>query len=161
MTGWRERLLWVELVVIVAVQLVVVAPAFAREVPIVPAGRAFTCTAERLWDGDGPIWCREGFRVRLARINARELDNSCRPGAPCIGATGITAREHLAALLGGVRGRTADGHILLSPVRLACRSDGPARGDRTAAWCQRDGVDLSATMVRDGYAAPWKSPHPR
>jgi endonuclease YncB( thermonuclease family) len=35
------------------------------------AGAAFTCTPVRVWDGDGPIWCAEGPKVRLAGIAAR------------------------------------------------------------------------------------------
>lgn len=47
---------------------------------IVPAGEAFTCTPEAVWDGDGPVWCKEGPRIRLAGIAARELDGSCSDG---------------------------------------------------------------------------------
>lgn len=28
---------------------------------VVPAGEAFTCTPEAVWDGDGPVWCEEGL----------------------------------------------------------------------------------------------------
>jgi hypothetical protein len=43
---------------------------------VVPAGIAFPCTPVAVWDGDGPIWCAEGPRLRLAGIAARELDGS-------------------------------------------------------------------------------------
>lgn len=130
--------------------------------PIVPAGEAFTCTPTRVWDGDGPIWCREGPHVRLARINARELDGTCRPHAPCPRASGIAARDSLVALLGGPHGRSRQGHVLVRGPRLACRSDGWAKGDRTAAWCRLpNGVDLSATMLRAHLVAPWLHPRPR
>ncbi len=42
--------------------------------PIVARGDGFACTPVRVWDGDGPIWCSEGPRVRLAGIAAREMD---------------------------------------------------------------------------------------
>ena len=35
-------------------------------VSVIPTGEEFTCTPTRVWDGDGPIWCAEGPRVRLA-----------------------------------------------------------------------------------------------
>ena len=35
-------------------------------VTVVPAGEEFTCTPTRVWDGDGPVWCAEGPRIRLA-----------------------------------------------------------------------------------------------
>ena len=129
-------------------------------VPIVPKGERFTCTATRVWDGDGPIWCDEGPRIRLARINAQELKGGCRPGAPCPRASGVAARDHLVQLLGGARGRTRDGHILVARLRLACLSDGWGKGDRTAAWCSIGGRDLSAMMVAGGFAARWPNARP-
>ncbi len=49
------------------------------EVPIIPSGEIFTCTPTHVWDGDGPIWCEEGPRLRLAGIAARELDGMSTP----------------------------------------------------------------------------------
>ena len=46
----------------------------------VPAGQSFTCTPTAVWDGDGPIWCAEGPKVRLAGISAREIDGTCTAG---------------------------------------------------------------------------------
>lgn len=31
---------------------------------VVPSGVPFTCTPVRVWDGDGPVWCKEGPRGR-------------------------------------------------------------------------------------------------
>ena len=67
---------------------------------VVPAGEAFNCTPEAVWDGDGPVWCKEGPRIRLSGIAARELDGSCSDGHPCPDAGGITARDALVQLLG-------------------------------------------------------------
>ncbi len=52
----------------------------------VSAGARFSCTPIKVYDGDGPIWCAEGLRVRLAGIAAREMSGECRPGIlalPC------------------------------------------------------------------------------
>jgi endonuclease YncB( thermonuclease family) len=49
----------------------------------VPAGRTFRCTPVAVWDGDGPVWCAEGPRVRIAGVAAREMDGSCKPNQPC------------------------------------------------------------------------------
>ena len=46
---------------------------------LVAPGMVFSCTPTRVWDGDGPIWCAEGPKVRLAGIAAREVDETCRP----------------------------------------------------------------------------------
>jgi len=124
---------------------------------VVPSGRSFTCTPTRVWDGDGPIWCAEGPRIRLAGIAAREIDESCRPGQPCPTQSGHAARDHLVTLLGGARGTADTGHIIVQGPLLMCESEGGARGSRTAAWCRRpDGVDLSCAMQQGGYAARWE-----
>src|SRR3546814_1217173 len=71
----------------------------------------------------------------LAGIAARGIDGSCRTGHPCPRASGIVARDTLVRLLGGAKGRSATGHILVTGPRLQCRSTGNAKGDRTGAWC--------------------------
>lgn len=76
----------------------------------VPAGSEFTCTPTRVWDGDGPIWCAEGPRIRLAGIAAREIDGTCNVGQPCPSAGAIEARDHLAGLIGTVTGQSNEGH---------------------------------------------------
>lgn len=121
------------------------------------AGLIFACTPVRVWDGDGPIWCAEGPKVRLAGIAAREMDGSCRPGHPCPSAPAVTARDRLVRLLGGARGRAPEGHVLVRGPTLGCLSTGSAGGARTAAWCSspRTG-DLSCAMVRTGAVLRWK-----
>jgi endonuclease YncB( thermonuclease family) len=121
-----------------------------------PAGATFTCTPTRVWDGDGPIWCAEGPRIRLAGVAAREIDGSCSRGHPCPSASGVEARDALVRLIGQRIGVHAQGHILVSGPALICRSEGSAGGVRTAAWCvsPRSG-DLSCAMVRGGWAHRW------
>ncbi|QKS02350.1 hypothetical protein F9288_21515 (plasmid) [Sphingomonas sp. CL5.1] len=126
-------------------------------VATVPAGQTFICTPIRVWDGDGPVWCREGPRIRLGGIAAREIDGSCRRGQPCPRASGIAARDALVRLLGGARGRSGTGHILVSGPRLQCRSTGNAKGDRTGAWCSAPGIgDLSCAMIATGTVLRWQ-----
>nr|WP_156681793.1 hypothetical protein [Sphingomonas profundi] len=124
---------------------------------VIAPGTRFTCTPVAVWDGDGPIWCAEGPKIRLAGIAAREIDESCRPGHPCPQAGGRAARDHLVALLGGARGTRSTGHVIVRGPRLSCVSNGSAKGDRTGALCRAAGVgDLSCAMVRSGYALRWR-----
>lgn len=133
-----------------------IASATHASAPIVPADQSFTCTPTHVWDGDGPIWCKEGPRVRLAGIAARELDETCSPGHPCPRASGKSARDALVALLGEPVGVGPHGHILVSAPPLRCRSDGSAGGNRTAAWCVSPiNGDINCAMVRDGWALRW------
>lgn len=123
---------------------------------IVAAGSSFTCTPTRVWDGDGPIWCAEGPKIRLAGIGAREIDGKCNPGHPCPAASGTAARDHLVRLLGGPKGRTSTGHVIVRSPALRCRSEGSGKGSRTAAWCvSPSSGDLSCAMVKSGYALRW------
>jgi endonuclease YncB( thermonuclease family) len=122
----------------------------------IAAGLAFTCTPMAVWDGDGPIWCAEGPRVRLAGVAAREIDDTCRPGQPCPPMGGTAARDALVALLGGSRGVLSTGHIKVSGPQLQCRSDGSAGGTRTAAWCTSASTgDLSCALITKGSVLKW------
>nr|WP_255548285.1 hypothetical protein [Erythrobacter ani] len=123
---------------------------------VFPAGQTFECTPTHVWDGDGPIWCEEGPRVRLAGIAARELDGSCSPGHPCPSASATQARDGLVSLVGTAQGVGQHGHILVKGPTMRCVSDGSAGGSRTAAWCVSPrGGDLNCVMVARGWAARW------
>ena len=123
---------------------------------VIPAGQTFTCTPVAVWDGDGPIWCEEGPRVRLSGIAAREMVGSCSAGHPCPFAGAIEARDALVRLVGEPTGLTPHGHITVRGPAMQCVSDGSAGGNRTAAWCVSPrGGDLSCAMVASGMAARW------
>ena len=124
---------------------------------VVPSGTSFTCTPTHVWDGDGPIWCAEGPKIRLSGIAAREMDGLCRSNQPCPAASAVAARDHLARLLGGARGVAPRGHLVVRGPRLQCRSVGGGKGERTAAWCSAPNVgDLSCAMVKSGTVLRWK-----
>lgn len=83
------------------------------QVAAVPAGENFDCTPTHVWDGDGPVWCAEGPRLRLSGVSARELDGSCSPGHPCLAVEPHASRDALVALLGTPTGVGRHGHILV------------------------------------------------
>ena len=123
---------------------------------VIASGVSFICTPTAVYDGDGPIWCAEGPKIRLAGIAAREMDGTCRSNQPCPKADASEARNHLAALVGKTTGRRPEGHILVKGAPLSCTSEGNGRGSRTAAWCVTpQGIDLSCAMVRAGMALTW------
>src|SRR3954468_20079043 len=98
---------------------------------IVAAGTTFACTPVAVWDGDGPVWCAEGPKIRIAGIAAREIDESCRSNQPCPAVTGAEARDRLVRLFGGPKGRLPDGHVRVRSAAMTCYSDGSAGGSRT------------------------------
>ena len=119
-------------------------------------GQMFKCTPTRLWDGDGPIWCAEGPKVRLAGIAAREMDESCKANHPCPEADGEEARNVLAGMLGRTIGRSSEGHLVIDGPTLTCVSAGSAGRGRTAAWCISPSEgDLSCSMILAGMALRW------
>jgi endonuclease YncB( thermonuclease family) len=124
---------------------------------VIPAGLAFDCTPTRVWDGDGPVWCSEGPKIRLSGIAARETDGTCRTNQPCPKASADASRDALVALVGKAVGRSREGHILVRGPTMRCRSVGSGGGSRTAAWCVSPrGGDLSCAMVRGGWALRWE-----
>lgn len=128
----------------------------ASPAPIVTSGDRFICTPIAVWDGDGPVWCSEGPKLRLTGIAAREMDGSCRPGQPCPSSTALAARDALVRMFGGKRGQFANGHIAVRGPALRCQSEGQGKGDRTAAWCiLPDGTDVSCRMVSTGTVLRW------
>lgn len=123
---------------------------------VVPAGQTFRCTPTAVWDGDGPIWCAEGQKIRIAGVAAREMDGSCRPGHPCPTVGAEDARDRLVGLLGGPKGTLGTGHIVVRSGTMTCTSTGSAGGNRTGAWCNSPAVgDLSCAVVRAGGALRW------
>ena len=130
--------------------------AFVFAIAIVPSGQSFDCTPIRVWDGDGPIWCQEGPRVRLAGIAARETDGTCNANQPCPKATAEASRDALAAMIGKPTGKSSEGHVLLTGPKMSCKSDGGAGGHRTAAWCVSPKAgDVNCKMVAAGWALRW------
>ena len=123
---------------------------------VVPAGQTFRCTPTRVWDGDGPVWCAEGPRLRIAGIAARESDGSCRINQPCPAATAKQARDALVAIVGIPLGTAPEGHVLVKGPTMTCMSDGDARGGRTAAWCMSPATgDVSCMMLRSRTVLVW------
>jgi endonuclease YncB( thermonuclease family) len=102
----------------------------------------FSCTVTGVHDGDGPIYCTNGTKIRLHAIAAREIDTGgCRSGHPCPAASAESARAALRSL---ALGQT-----------LSCVATGTSY-DRVTAICDReDGRELNCEMVRQGYADRW------
>lgn len=139
-----------------AVASIVLGSQTAVAVEIVSAGNSFKCTPVAVWDGDGPLWCAEGPRIRISGVAAREMDGTCRPNQPCPSLGAIEARDRLVKLLGGATGKLKTGHITVTSPAMTCLSVGGAGGSRTAAWCKSPLFgDLSCALVKSGGAVRW------
>nr|WP_228244151.1 hypothetical protein [Porphyrobacter sp. GA68] len=123
---------------------------------ILAAAAAFVCTPIAVWDGDGPIWCAEGPKIRVANIAAREMDETCRPRHPCPAASGAAARDAMVALLGGPRGTLSTGHVRVRAPAMQCQATGGSY-ERVVATCRLpNGRDLGAAMLATGTVVPWR-----
>jgi endonuclease YncB( thermonuclease family) len=130
---------------------------FAAAAVLVPAGQAFTCTPARVWDGDGPVWCEEGPRIRLSGVATKEIDGTCRRGHPCPKGDAAAARDMLVRLVGKAVGKSRQGHVLVEGPPMRCVSAGGDGYDRTTAWCvSPKGGDLSCAVVKTGHALRWE-----
>lgn len=130
--------------------------AFIAGAQIIPAGQTFRCTPTAVWDGDGPVWCAEGPKIRIAGVAAREMDGTCKSNQPCPSVGAIDARDRLVRLFGGPRGRRPEGHIIVRSATMSCRSEGSAGGSRTAAWCFSPSFgDLSCAAIASGGVLRW------
>ena len=96
MSVWRL----LQILMLLAVVYVALKPALA-EARVVPSGQTFQCTPVAVWDGDGPVWCAEGPRIRLAGVAAREIDGTCKSNQPCPAVGAFDARDRLVRLFGG------------------------------------------------------------
>ena len=143
----RRQIYWS--VALFAVLLILFVTAAQAQPVIVTTRTTFACTPTAVWDGDGPICCTEGPRIRLSGIATREIDGICKPGHPGPSASGIDARNQLVSLLGGSKGSCRPAIFAWQPGR--CQHRGSAGGVTTAAWCiTARGVDLSCAVVASG-----------
>lgn len=100
----------------------------------------FACDVAYVNDGD-TLRCRDGTRVRLHAIAAREADGSCAAGHPCPNASPEDSKATLQQLAGG---------------RLNCIRTGASYGRVTAICDNDDGVEINCAMVERGLAARWE-----
>ena len=102
----------------------------------------FICTVAAVTDAD-TIRCADGTRVRIAGINAREKDGSCRPGAPCPAMRHAQAQPIVERL-------TLHKRLSCQPVDRSFK--------RIVATCRLpSGADLSCAIIASGAALRWES----
>ncbi len=104
-------------------------------------GTLFKCTVTSVYDGDGPIHCREGASIRLNAVAAREMNGTCRRGQPCPAATALAAKHELQS--------NVLGHV------LSCKQTGTSYNRVTAICWTEAGLEVNCAMVRSGKALLW------
>lgn len=103
----------------------------------------FVCEVIKVHDGDGPLWCAEGIKVRVAGVQAPDFTNA----EPC--------RRHRSGYVcddGAARRSRAVTKRLALHQRLACQPVDRSYG-RVVARCRLpDGRSLSCALIAAGAA---------
>lgn len=111
-------------------------------------GQTFTCDVVRVHDGDGPIWCMDGPKLRVAGIQAPDFESA----SPC------RQRPIRAGYVcSDVRARAAQravSHLVLHR-RLTCVALEPSYSRMVATCRLPDGRDLGCAIVAAGAANWW------
>lgn len=83
-------------------------------------------------------------RIRLAGIDAPEMEGHCRPGRNCVQGDPIRSQWAL--------------HTLVTDEMIECRVEGIDRYQRLVATCvrQRDRLNINQFLVDLGYAEPYR-----
>jgi endonuclease YncB( thermonuclease family) len=125
----KRRLPRLALIVVAAIAVAIVAAVFNP----LPGELAGTATAT-----DGDTLRLAGQRIRLAGLDAPELDQKCLDAEghewPC----GIAAKKRLGALV--------------TRTRIVCEPQDRDRYGRLIARCRANGADLGGQMVSEGLA---------
>ncbi|WP_203310466.1 thermonuclease family protein [Sphingomonas beigongshangi] len=109
----------------------------------------FVCEVVRVHDGDGPLWCRSGEKVRVAGIQAPDFESAepChRPAARRIAYTCDDVAAERARLI--VSRLTLNRRLICQPVGTSYK--------RVVARCTLpDGRSLSCAAIAAGAAVRW------
>lgn len=102
--------------------------------------KSFSCDVASVHDGD-TLRCRDGTRIRLHAVAARESDGSCSPGHPCPNASAEAATATLRRLAGG--------------KTIRCEATGHSYNRITAICWNLAGEEINCALIRSGVALVW------
>jgi len=109
----------------------------------------FSCTVTRVHDGDGPLWCSNGIKVRIAGFQAPDFESAspCRVADP----RRVNYRCDNAA---AQRSQQIVEHLVLRSV-LRCEAIGKSYARVVARCTLPDGRSLSCAVIASGAATRW------
>ena len=107
------------------------------------------CTVTRVHDGDGPLWCKEGPKIRVAGIQAPDFENA----EPCRRPTALR-RAYTCDDSAAARSKRIMSGLTLGK-RLVCQRVDTSYGRIVARCTLPDGRSLSCAAVAAGSAARW------
>ena len=107
------------------------------------------CDVVRVHDGDGPLWCRSGERIRVAGVQSPDFESAapCRPRA-------IKRRAYICNNQTAKRSQQITARLTLGK-RLVCQPVGTSYKRVVARCMLPDGRSLSCAAVAAGAAVRW------
>lgn len=111
------------------------------------AAPSFSCTVTRVHDGDGPLWCANHIKIRVAGIQAPDFEDA----VPC--------RERRAAYVcsnvAAARSRVLVERLTLHRT-MTCQALGQSYARVVARCTLPDGRSLSCAILAAGAAVRWE-----
>ena len=115
----------------------------------VAAAAAFPCVVVRVHDGDGPLWCRSGQKIRVAGIQAPDFESAEPCRRPAARRVAYTCDDRAAAGAQRIVSRLTLGK------RLTCQPQGKSYSRIVARCTLPDGRSLSCAAIAAGAAVRW------
>jgi len=110
---------------------------------------SFTCDVIRVHDGDGPLWCRSGQKVRIAGVQAPDFESAQPCRRPAARRAAYTCDDDAAK-----RSRTIVERLVLHH-RLSCQPVDRSYNRVVARCTLPDGRSLSCAVIAAGAATRW------
>lgn len=109
----------------------------------------FSCTVTRVHDGDGPLWCSNGIKVRIAGVQAPDFESA----EPCHRHSASRA-NYTCDDAAADRSRQIVERIVLHQT-MNCQPMGTSYKRVVARCTLADGRSLSCAVIAAGAAVRW------
>jgi endonuclease YncB( thermonuclease family) len=111
--------------------------------------KTFSCTVTRVHDGDGPLWCSNGIKIRTAGVQAPDFESAlpCRAADP----RRVNYRCNNAA---AQRSQQIVERLVLRKT-LRCEATGKSYSRVVARCTLPDGRSLACASIALGAAVKW------
>jgi endonuclease YncB( thermonuclease family) len=109
----------------------------------------FSCTVTRVHDGDGPLWCSNGIKVRVAGIQAPDFTSAEPCRRPDARRVNYTCDDRAAQ-----RSQQIVERLVLNRT-LSCQPMGKSYKRVVARCTLPDGRSLSCATIAAGAAVRW------
>jgi endonuclease YncB( thermonuclease family) len=114
------------------------------------AAGTFSCTVTRVHDGDGPLWCASGIKVRIAGVQAPDFKSA----APCH-RPDARRGNYICDDAAATRSQQVVERIVLHQT-MRCQPMGTSYKRVVARCTLGDGRSLSCTVIAAGAAVRWE-----